>query len=189
MQTNLQPAQSCERESPNRSEPHYTFVMRGLGGGRVSLSLDALVSPETAASIKAVIDKEDQQSGESLSIDILAAELDVSRRTIERAMKDGVLVPTRYKGARARFSREYVGRLKERAQEARSRGIKHVIGVAAAAGPIVGAVRVQRTQKSAAQWARATLWKRKHTPRTSPRPKESDIPDKRRPVRIVTRAY
>src|SRR5262245_38656817 len=107
MQTNPQLTQSCEPDNQNMSatEPHCLLMMQDIGGGRVSLYVEALVSAKTAAAIKAVIDEEDQQSSESLSIDMLATELDVTRRTVERALKDGVLVPTWHKGKRARFSR------------------------------------------------------------------------------------
>lgn len=97
-------------------------------------------------------------------------------------------MPTGRKGKRVRFSREYTDRLKERAHEARLRGITNIIGVAAGTGPIVGAVQIRRSRMSPEQRARATLWKLQHTVRRrNPRPKAVEgAPVKPRPVRVLT---
>jgi DNA-binding transcriptional regulator YhcF (GntR family) len=120
----------------------------------------------------------------SLSLKELAAEIDVHDRTIQRAVRDGILVPTWRKGRRLRFSREYADRLKERVHEARLRGFTQVLGVAAGTGPIVGAVRMEREQMSSAQWARATLWKRKHVRGRSPNEPPAK-PRRIRPMRLT----
>jgi hypothetical protein len=182
---------------------HYIAVLRDAGGGRVWIDLIANVLPETKECIDALIAEEDRQHAgmsavqptqeladklkNSLSIGDLAAELDVSRRAIERAVKDGVLVPTWHKGKRVRFSREYVDRLKERAHEARLRGFERIIGVAAATGPIVGAVQVRRPQMTAARRAKATLWKLQHAPRRNPQAKTADPLTRARPACPVER--
>ena len=178
------------------------FAARFAGrGNHVWLPLNSEVFVETFKRLPALPVENDRRCGDlslnepssvifadgpenSLSISDLAAELDVTRRTVERALKDGLLIPTGHKGARARFSREYADRLKARAHEARLRGITQVIGVAAGTGPIVGAVQIKRARMSPQQRAQVTLWKLKH--RRNPRSKMAVAPVKPRPVRILT---
>jgi hypothetical protein len=165
-----------------------TVETREVGNGRVWLTISGDVSEATHRSITALLAEDDEQSP-ALTIDQLAAELGVNRRTIERALKDGILIPTTYKEKRVRFSREYADRLKARADEARARGLNYVMGAAAATGSITGAVRVRRPQMSPERRAAATLWKLRHTPPRRARAKPTDgAPNKRRNVRRIERA-
>jgi hypothetical protein len=69
-------------------------------------------APDKRIHARPVVPLEPEGDETDLSINDLAYELDVTRRTIERALKDGQLIPTGHKGKRVRFSREYADRLK-----------------------------------------------------------------------------
>jgi hypothetical protein len=73
----------------------------------------------------------------NLTIDMLADEIGVSRRTIERALVDGLIVPATMKGRSVRFSRQYADQLKLRAKIAREKGFKYVIAIAAQPVPSI----------------------------------------------------
>ncbi len=89
------------------------------------------------------------------TIDALSAELRVNRRSIERAIDAGAIVPTsRTASGRARFSVEYVECLKARAAAARALGHKYLMGS-------IG-VPVERPRRNAAQFVEQTLWKWRH---------------------------
>jgi hypothetical protein len=162
---------------------NFSYEMCHVGEGHAWLAVSARVSPRIKAQIDAMLAEEDMEG--ELSIDQLAAELEVTRRTIERALMDRTLVPTRFEGKRARFSREWADRLKARAAEARERGMCQVMGVAAAAGSIVRSVRVKREDLSAQEWLRSVLWKRQNLPRQSPRAKSAGSTAKSREVRRI----
>lgn len=69
----------------------------------------------------------------------LAAHLGISRQSVRRAIKAGLIVPTsRTPGGQARFTAEYATELRERVQAARDRGcvrlIRHLLGTPDARG-------------------------------------------------------
>lgn len=101
-----------------------------------------------------------------LTINLLAAELGVSRRTIERALVAGDLVPTfRTSDGRACFSPELVRTLKARADEAKRGGYKYVMTPALSPGaPLVLSRKRKPPPVSAQLRARRTLWKLQHRP-------------------------
>jgi hypothetical protein len=100
-----------------------------------------------------------------LTIAMLAAELDVSRRSVERCLFARTLVPTSWVGARVRFSREYADQLKARAAAARAMGFTHIMPQVVATGPI-GPQRRPPQKLSAREWAQQVRWRRPSRPRT-----------------------
>jgi hypothetical protein len=101
-----------------------------------------------------------------LTINMLASELGVSRRTIERALETGDLAPTyRMPSGRARFSRELVDTLKARADEAKRGGYKYVMTPALSPeAPLVLSRKRKPPPISPQLRARRTLWKLMHRP-------------------------
>lgn len=97
------------------------------------------------------------KTGRSFSISMLSTEINVSRRTIERAINAGTLVPAkRTKSGRVRFSREQVEEIKCRANDARSRGSKYVMGSITSIG-----TTLPPTEQSALALIREKAWKRR----------------------------
>src|SRR5690348_3266901 len=94
---------SIARGRPQMHEP-IVFTTRDVGAGRVRFTGTFVLSKAAGERIAALIAEEDRATPD-LTIDTLAAELRLSRRTIERALIDGTLVPSHYKGKRARFTR------------------------------------------------------------------------------------
>lgn len=106
-----------------------------------------------------------------LTINALAAELGVSRRTIERALEAGELVPTRRTtGGRVRFGPDLVERLKARAVEARSAGRKYPMLAVFSADTDMAPRRKRKSPPLSAQdWARRTIWKLQNLSRSRSR--------------------
>jgi hypothetical protein len=112
----------------------------------------------------------------SFTIDMLAAELKVSRRSIERCIVSGELVPVpglvltehggrrEYRRRRQTFSAERVAELKERAETARQLGIKNIMRAVLSAGPVVRRPRyVPEPRLSPQAFIARLLWKRQNT--------------------------
>ena len=110
--------------------------------------------------------------GRRVTLDELAKELKVTRRTIHRLMRLGHITPSRYEkstkyGKRGRhiFDCDYVEGLTCRANEARSRGSKYAMGA------LITSTGTTQTpsppELSASAWARQTRWKRRNATRHS----------------------
>jgi hypothetical protein len=88
---------------------------------------------------------------------MLAAELKVSVRTIKRAIKSGIIVPTfRTASGRARYTGEYVECLKARADAARALGNKNVMQALSENGP----PEKRAPRVSPSDFASQVAWKR-----------------------------
>jgi excisionase family DNA binding protein len=103
-----------------------------------------------------------------LTINDLAALLGVTRRTIERAIEAGTLVPTsRTAGGRDRFSHSHAEELKSRADAARAAGYKYILEAVFTPGPVLGPRRKRKAAPlTAEQWMRKTSWKRRYVVRS-----------------------
>jgi hypothetical protein len=111
----------------------------------------------------------------NFTIDMLAAELKVSRRAIERCIVSGELVPVpgvvlterggrrEYRRRRQTFSAERVAELKERAETARQLGIKKIMRAVMAPGPVVRKPRYVPERLSPHAFIARLLWKRQNT--------------------------
>ena len=101
---------------------------------------------------------------DNLTIDQLAALLEICRRTVERAIETGALVPaSRTASGRARFSAEQGAALKARADAARALGYKYVIESVMSDGPVLGPRRNRkRPPLTTEQWLRGMRWKRRN---------------------------
>jgi hypothetical protein len=105
-----------------------------------------------------------------LTINELVELLHLSRRTIERAIEAGTIVPTsRTASGRARFSQSQAEELKSRAEAARAAGYTYVIESVTTPGPVLGPRAKRKAPPlTAMQWARMTLWKRRNLARIRP---------------------
>src|SRR4030081_2458307 len=116
-----------DRSVPNISDyqPRFVLTVRDAGPGRVQVNGFVIGSENEIEGLAALIDKEDgiargtsptvaqdRRLAQGVTIGMLATELDVHRRSIERCLNDRTLVPTSWVGARVRFSREQVDALK-----------------------------------------------------------------------------
>ena len=96
-----------------------------------------------------------------LTVDELASELCVSRRTIERGMLNGRIVPTKVTASgRARFSGEYVQELKDRAAASKNNGYKYVMRDLGADRPRYA--KGKHPPLSPDQFARQLIWRIKN---------------------------
>jgi hypothetical protein len=122
----------------------------------------------------------------NFTIDMLAAELRVSRRSIERCIVSGALVSVpgvvlaerggrrEYRRRRQTFSAERVVELKERAETARQLGIKNIMRAVMAPGPVVRKPRyVPEPRLSPQAFIARLLWKRQNTFRRRTKPVEA----------------
>jgi excisionase family DNA binding protein len=102
-----------------------------------------------------------------LTINDVAALLGVNRRTLERAIEDGTLVPTsRTASGRARFSQSDADELKSRADAARVAGYKSIRRPVTTPGPVLGPKAKRKSPPlTAEQWFRKVSWKRRHVAR------------------------
>ena len=101
------------------------------------------------------------------SLEMLRTALSVSRRSIERAIKAGTMVPCAYTiSGKPRFSKEQVEDFKCRAKEKRSLGSKYVMGSITCTGTEKAkpqrTARPQRGGPNASAWLRKT--RLKHNP-------------------------
>lgn len=106
------------------------------------------------------------------SLGMLKTELKVSRRTIERAIKAGTMVPVAYTiSGKPRFSEKQVEGFKCLARESRYRGSKYVMGHITSIGtpppkppktPKLAKPRKRRVVQNASAWLRKT--RLKHNP-------------------------
>jgi hypothetical protein len=97
------------------------------------------------------------------TIEMLRTEIKVSRRTIERALDAGTLVPHKVtKSGRVRFSKQQVEELKCRANDARSRGSKYVMGSITCTG-----TTKPKVERSASALTREKVWKHRRDTRRS----------------------
>jgi hypothetical protein len=117
-----------------------------------------------------------------ITVDMLAKLLQLSKRTIERALYIGEIVPTsRTRSGRARFDAEYSGTLQRRVDEQRARGRKHgMLRWAIVSDPLLMARRQPKNQPTAEEWVKQMLWKRRnlfpHSP-TNSEPEPAWSPD------------
>lgn len=109
------------------------------------------------------VDKTMGEQETDITINDLAAMLLVSRRSIERAIVDGSLVPSFLapNSDRVCFTRMRADELKARADEAREKGHKRVFALALATGPILRPRQRPKKEISAHQWVQQMLWKRR----------------------------
>jgi hypothetical protein len=92
---------------------------------------------------------------DDLTIGMLSSLLNVSTRTIERAIASGRLVPTSLtKSGRARFSAEYAEKVRLRAEADRAKGRRSLFTKGRKPRP--------KPIMTAQQWVRMTLWKRRN---------------------------
>jgi hypothetical protein len=108
------------------------------------------------------------------SIDMLAGALKVSRRTIERCIADGSLVPVpgvvatggSTKRQRYTFNAARVAELTARAETARELGLKNIMDAVLAAGPVTRKPRYTPAPRlSPTAFIARVLWKRQYLPR------------------------
>jgi hypothetical protein len=110
------------------------------------------------------------------SIDMLAVALKVSRRTIERCIIDGSLVPVpgvvatgrkwprSYRNQRYTFPAARVSELKARTEMARELGLKNIMRAVLADGPVVRKPRyVPEPRLSSQAFIARLVWKRQNT--------------------------